>query len=128
MHARKCTCQQLQICFVVVNYDFPRHIIVFSSARIASSTASLATNKTPITRLEGKEKKEKKENHMNKHRLKACTCWLLCRQKLLFCVKWGFIFFIFVSAASARWLSGVNDSLIANSKGFHRAKIWLLKV
>lgn len=36
----------------------------------------------------------------------------------MFCVKWGFIFFIGVGAASARWLPGVNDSLIANSKDF----------
>ena len=48
---------------------------------------------------------------------------LLRRQKLLFCVKRGSIF----SAVSTGG-DDVNDSLIANTKGFHRTKIWLQKV
>lgn len=58
--AKKRLYQQLQICFVVVNYDFPRHFIVFSSAQIARSAVLPVTNKTPITPLK-KRKKKKKE-------------------------------------------------------------------
>lgn len=39
----------------------------------------------------------------------------------------GFHLYVF-GALSSGWLPGIDDSLAANSKGFHRTKIWLQKV